>query len=37
MATNINDVKFPVVQEGDRILWDDEKWYVYINGTWVLE
>jgi hypothetical protein len=34
---NINDEKFPAVQEGDRILWEDNIWYIYTNGTWVLE
>jgi hypothetical protein len=34
--TNINDLMFPNVQEGDRVLYYD-KWYVYTNGTWILE
>lgn len=34
---NINDINFPEVVEGDRLLWSDSKWYVYTNGTWVLE
>lgn len=34
---NINQTVFPAVQEGDRILWEDNKWYVYIDGTWVEE
>jgi hypothetical protein len=33
---NINDIPFPNVKEGDRVL-HNEKWYVYTNGTWVLE
>jgi hypothetical protein len=34
---NINEVNFPQVQEGSRILWEDGKWYVYTSGEWVLE
>jgi hypothetical protein len=34
--TNINDLVFPHVQEGDRISYN-EKWYVYSNGNWVEE
>ena len=34
---DINDVVFPNVTEGDRILWQDGKYYIYTNGTWVLE
>ena len=34
---NINEVKFPAVQEGDKVLWEDSKWYVYTSGQWVLE
>ena len=34
--TNINDLLFPHVQEGDRVL-HNEKWYTYTNGTWVEE
>jgi len=34
---DINETIFPEVQENDRILWEDEKWYVYTNGTWILE
>jgi hypothetical protein len=34
--TNINDLGFPNVQEGDRVL-HNEKWYTYTNGTWVEE
>jgi hypothetical protein len=37
MATNINDIKFPYLTEGDRVLHEDGKWYIYTNGTWVLE
>jgi hypothetical protein len=33
---DINSLSFPSVQEGDRVLYY-EKWYVYTNGTWVLE
>ena len=33
---DINQLIFPEVQEGDRILYY-EKWYVYTNGTWVEE
>lgn len=33
---NINDIPFPNAQEGSRVL-HNEKWYVYTNGTWVLE
>ena len=32
----INELGFPNVQEGDRVLYY-EKWYVYANGTWVEE
>jgi hypothetical protein len=32
----INDLIFPNVQEGDRVL-HNEKWYVYTNETWVEE
>jgi hypothetical protein len=34
---NINEIKFPAAQEGDEVLWSDNKWYVYVNGTWVLK
>ncbi len=34
---NINEATFPAVQEGDRVLWEDGNYYVYTNGTWVLE
>jgi hypothetical protein len=34
--TNINDLIFPNVQEGDRVL-HNEVWYVYTSGQWVLE
>ena len=34
---NINEASFPAVQEGDRVLWEDNNWYVYTNGTWVVE
>ena len=34
---NIHEAKFPEVKEGDRVLWDDNKWYIYTNGRWVLE
>ena len=34
--TNINELIFPHVEEGDRAL-HNEKWYVYTNGTWVEE
>lgn len=34
--TNINDLIFPNVQEGDRVF-HNEKWYVYIDETWVEE
>lgn len=37
MAKNINTIQFPEVKEGDRVLWEDGKWYVYTNGTWILE
>jgi len=33
---NINDLFFPEVQEGDKVLYY-EVWYVYTNGTWVEE
>jgi hypothetical protein len=33
---DINELGFPNVQEGDRVLYY-EKWYVYTNGTWVEE
>jgi hypothetical protein len=33
---NINDLTFPNVQEGSRVLYNG-KWYVYTNGTWILE
>jgi hypothetical protein len=35
-TVNINDIPFPNAQEGSRVLYN-EKWYVYTNGTWVLE
>lgn len=34
---DINNISFPAVKEGDRVLWSDNKWYIYINGQWVLE
>ena len=34
---NINETTFPAVQEGDKVLWEDNQWYIYTNGTWVLE
>ena len=34
---NINEAIFPQVKEGDRVLWEDNKWYVYTSGEWVLE
>jgi hypothetical protein len=34
--TNINDLGFPNVQEGDRVLYN-EKWYRYTDEKWVLE
>jgi len=34
---NINEITFPAVQEGDKILWEDGNYYVYTNETWVLE
>lgn len=37
MIKDINTVQFPEVKEGDRVLWADDKWYVYTNGTWILE
>jgi hypothetical protein len=33
---DINELGFPNVQEGDRVLYY-EKWYIYTNGTWVEE
>jgi hypothetical protein len=33
---NINDLTFPNVQEGSRVLYNEE-WYVYTAGQWVLE
>ena len=33
---NINDLIFPHISDGDRVLYND-KWYVYIVGTWVEE
>ena len=33
---DINELSFPNVQEGDRVLYY-EKWYTYTNGTWILE
>jgi hypothetical protein len=35
-TTNINDIVFPAVQEGSRVL-HNGKWYVYTNETWILE
>jgi hypothetical protein len=34
---NINEITFPAVKEGDRVLWEDKNWYVYTNGTWIVE
>lgn len=34
---NINEITFPKVEEGDRVFWEDDMWYVYTNGTWILE
>ena len=34
---DINTIVFPEVKENDRILWEDGKWYVYTNGTWIVE
>lgn len=33
---DINELVFPNVQDGDRVLYH-EKWYTYTNGTWVEE
>jgi hypothetical protein len=33
---NINEISFPAVVEGSRVL-HEGKYYVYTNGTWVLE
>lgn len=35
--TDINEIPFPAVQEGDRVLHEDGKYYVYTNGTWIEE
>lgn len=32
---DINEMVFPHVQEGDKILYN-EKWYIYTNNIWVL-
>lgn len=37
MIEDINSVKFPAAEEGDKIIWSDGKEYVYTNGKWVLE
>lgn len=37
MTKDINTVQFPEVKEGDRILWSDNKWYIFVNGEWILE
>lgn len=34
---NINEINFPEVKEGDKVLWSDNNWYVYTNGTWILK
>ena len=34
---NINSESFPSVSEGDRILWSDNKWYIFVDNKWVLE
>jgi hypothetical protein len=34
---DINEAIFPAVQEGDRILWSDDKWYIYTSGQWIEE
>ena len=34
---DINEMNFPQVTEGDRVLWQDDNWYVYTDGTWVKE
>jgi hypothetical protein len=33
---NINEIPFPAVQEGDRVLHEDV-FYVYTNGTFIKE
>lgn len=37
MFKDVNEMIFPGVIEGDKILWEDGNWYVYINGQWILE
>jgi hypothetical protein len=37
MIKDVNEMIFPGVLEGDRIFWEDGKWYTYTNGTWVEE
>lgn len=34
---DINNTKFPEVKEGDRVLWVDGKWYIFVDNKWVLE
>lgn len=34
---NINEAIFPEVKEGSRILWSDDKWYIFVDNKWVLE
>lgn len=37
MIKDINTINFPEVKEGDRVLWDDGKWYIFVDNKWVLE
>jgi hypothetical protein len=34
---NINEISLPNALEGDKLLWTDNKWYIFLNGTWILE
>jgi hypothetical protein len=34
---DINETIFPEAQEGDKVFWSDDKWYIYTSGQWVKE
>jgi hypothetical protein len=37
MFKDVNEMIFPGVIEGDRILWEDGNWYIYTSNKWILE
>lgn len=34
---DINNTKFPEAKEGDKVLWSDGKWYIFVDNKWVLQ